>query len=149
MSKTLDELIDKIIDRRIEEMVAARLKQRLEADTQSAPPAAPATPPSLGQPSTLVAPTVVPRQRHQKWPVGTVVRINQTFLGNPAAPGTQVYEAFKTARELLGYNEVNRLELARNLETLLGWPKNFGSAIVSRMLEAGALTPVHREKKRL
>lgn len=87
-----------------------------------------------------------PRGRHQKYPAGTTVRINATYLGNPAAPGTDVYKCYQAIKQYVGeVNEVNRTGLARSIETLLNWKEHKAGTTISRLLKLGALVAVHHD----
>lgn len=79
-------------------------------------------------------------------PVGTFVRVNQTSRG-PTGVGaaSQVARAWTCIQSHLGEAVENRTVLAREVETLMEWPKPTASALISKLIKDGCLIVVQRK----
>jgi len=74
--------------------------------------------------------------RHGK---GTWVRVNQTFIGCPATPGTNFERLWKAAVQHLGDGELPRVQLRAELAVLLGVEPHTLSSSLTRLLDLGVL----------
>jgi hypothetical protein len=78
-----------------------------------------------------------------RWPKGTIVRVNGTFFGTPAAPGTHLYKVWSTIRDhLKPAQEIDRGVLTREIEILLD--THGLSSAVTQLLKRGCLSAVVR-----
>lgn len=135
MSK-LDDMIDSMLEDRLDAAITRALERKLGVTTPAQPAA-----PVADEPKPRV-----PRHHQQKWPVGTRVRVNQTYVGHPAAPGTKVHAVWAAIKQHLGVEEQERTSLGKEIDIILNLPTNTSSHTISRLLFLGALVAVHRKQ---
>lgn len=73
-----------------------------------------------------------------------LVRVNPTFIGPPAAPGTQRIRVWDAIRQWIGDKAVTRVTLTREMEKLFNVREGGLSTVVTYLLDKKALIVVEQ-----
>lgn len=84
-------------------------------------------------------PTRQRRSYSQRYPVGSVIRVNQASRGPTTSPDTKLATVWRAIDQHLGVNSINRTVLARDIETLLDLQPRSAAKYISLLLEDGCL----------